>query len=96
MTAKTVSRKTILDHIEGCLNNHWNESPYNVEWIRRYETFLTQAEALIELLEVEDCGSIGGFGTKRNSKGKLIRQQDDPNQDLKSRYLWLKNMPVKG
>jgi hypothetical protein len=96
MRAKTVSRETILNRIDGCLNNGWDRYPYDINWIRRYEWYLARAEALIELLEIEDCGSVGGFGKKRNKNGELSLQRDDQPQDLKSRYLWLKNMPTKG
>lgn len=41
---------------------------------------ITKAEALIELLEVADCGSVGGFD----------HGQPRP-KDLYDRYDWLKN-----
>lgn len=73
------TRNVILKRIKSCLDaeNQWAKS-------RSYEIALkynAKAEALIELLEIHDCGSTGGF------------DRDDPNcrrhSELKTRYEWL-------
>lgn len=76
-------RQSILRAIDQNLEiaEQWKECPYKVEWVARVASYSFKAEALIELLEVHDCGSVGGF-----DKG-----QEFPGSDLKKRYVWLKN-----
>lgn len=46
-----------------------------------------KAEALIELLEVDDCGSTGGYDKPRGQKGSLT-------MTLRERYDWLRFLPI--
>jgi len=50
--------KTIGDHFQGVIQ--WSRH-HDADWAENVVQYLHQAEALIELLEVFDCGSIGGF-----------------------------------
>lgn len=47
--------------------------------------YAARAEVLIELLEIDDCGSTGGFDTQRNQGRRGFHT-------LYSRYEWLKNL----
>ena len=50
--------------------------------------YADKAEALIEVVEVYDCGSIGGFGKgQRNDKGILV--YSDIYEEIYARWLWL-------
>jgi hypothetical protein len=49
------------------------------------------AEALIELLEIDDCGSSGGFDTKR---GQLSPDRLEGKLRLRDRFDWLKRLPI--
>jgi hypothetical protein len=64
---KTVSRIVILNSIFSQLQSaaQWISSQPN-----EYSNYLKKAEALIELLEIEDCGSTGGFD--KNNKVKNV------------------------
>jgi hypothetical protein len=48
--------------------------------------YASKARALIELLELDDCGSIGGFDKERH-------QSYTPQERLRHRYLWLRDLP---
>lgn len=62
-----VSRKAILDAIDSEMQRvyDWgsqiNEKRIDPDYISRAIQHAYKAEALIELLEVHDCGSTGGF-----------------------------------
>jgi len=53
-----------------------------------YAKYYQKAEALIELLEIEDCGSVGGF----DNKNKLVKET---KFDLYDRFLTLLNKTKK-
>lgn len=56
----------------------WHESPYAEGFAASTFEYVNRLAALVELLEVYDCGSSGGFG------------KDQPEDlDLKSRADWL-------
>lgn len=75
------SRKEILDSIQHKLK--WAK-----DWGSIHGDLLSaglrekEAEAMIELLESHDCGSIGGFDPEDPKCGK--------HADIYSRYEWLK------
>jgi hypothetical protein len=84
----TISRETILKRIESCLESveDWAERTEfhdgNLDSAYNYQC---QALALIELLEVDDCGSCGGYDARRG-------QPQYSRRTLKSRYEWLKSL----
>lgn len=43
-------------------SEQWNEKPYIVAWKQNSLKDLIKAESILELIEVYNCGSIGGFG----------------------------------
>jgi hypothetical protein len=68
-------RLTIKDIIFGagknlCLAQQWGR----MQSYSRLLRYITKAECLIEIAEIMDCGSVGGFGTGRdyieNNRGK--------------------------
>ena len=64
------ARATSIDGV--LLDGHYDDaSKYN-----------HKAAALIELLEIHNCGSVGGFDVAQNSLGQ--------NRTLRQRYEWLK------
>lgn len=77
--------KTILDTAfeELQMTEQWLRAR-NPEWASSYVQHINRAEALIELVEVFDCGSVGGFG-----KG-----QPQQRQNLFERWLWLRDKYV--
>ena len=84
-----IPRETILKEIESCLQqvDQWAKGliiNYRFSW-----EYSMAAEALIELIEAHDCGSIGGFGEGQPStiNGRKL--------SLKDRYDWIKNKTVK-
>jgi hypothetical protein len=79
---QSVVRATILKAIRANLAaiEQWSE----MEDYGRSYYYSSKAEALIELLEVDDCGSIGGFDD--------VRGQPEGYQSLKSRYKWLREL----
>lgn len=84
---ESVSRKAILKRIKECLHlvEQWQE--YS-DWARCHE-YSAQAAALIELLEIDDCGSVGGFDEARGQKsGGCLT--------LEERFDWLRILESKG
>jgi len=86
--------ENILKETLGCLKSiqreHKNKSFYSTD------TYLTRANALIELVEIYDCGHIGGFGD-----GQLITNEEgsvymDVYQNIFARFLWLYEKYVSG
>lgn len=75
-----ITRESILGTIEDNLEtrDQWKESE---SWSNVLQ-YHNQAEALIELLEVSDCGSSGGF-----DKG----QTEDHRRNLWARFNWLRH-----
>lgn len=64
--ARVTILRAIFEHFQQA--TQWlNDNP---EYVARFPHYLSNAEALIELLEVEDCGSCGGF---------------DPNNQMENR-----------
>lgn len=84
---KSILIKDIFKEIEDALQqvDQWVE----MKDYCRANKYSDQAEALIELVEVADCGSVGGFGNHT--------AQGITDKSLAGRYSWLKNKytPVK-
>lgn len=80
---QVIFRITILKNIKESLSaiTQWSEMQH---W-ENAAKYAAKAEALIELLEVDDCGSIGGFDAKRG-------QNRDRHWTLTKRYDWLRNL----
>lgn len=78
---ETIQRSLVLDQIklELTVAAQWKDR-INTDCAGFYVRGLHKAEALIELLEIADCGSVGGF-----DKG-----QPRP-RNLLDRYEWLRN-----
>jgi len=72
---------TALEHLQQIVQ--WDKKvPHNMA------KYADKAEALIEVVEVYDCGSIGGFGKgQRNDKGILV--YSDIYEEIYARWLWL-------
>lgn len=73
-------RTDVLKRIESRLAQvkQWTR---HERWDYAFE-YASEAKALIELLEIDDCGSTGGFDTERG-------QDKSAYQTLESRYQWL-------
>lgn len=87
---KPVAYEAILKTAESRLeaSEQWNEPDNGHEWMANALHYMSEATALIELLEVHNCGSIGGFDSARGHS-----QQDGENYaSLRSRLRWLKEM----
>lgn len=73
-TVIVTSRKKILNQI-------FNNFQYALQWISSnpedYGKYLSKAESLIEALEVEDCGSVGGY----DKNNKLVPTTGFPLYD---------------
>lgn len=84
-----ISRAKILrkikDHLE--MIDQWSEKGVAFEWA--YQN-LVQAEALIELLEADDCGSHGGFDFPRGQTSP----QGTIYEQVKARYKWLNSLSI--
>lgn len=80
---KSIKRNVILAKIRNCLEQanlcFESKSIASTEFAIRY---LCQAEILIDLLEVDDCGSTGGFDVERG-------QNKDKMRTLGDRFEWL-------
>lgn len=76
-----VRAQEMLDSSEG-----WAQQPM---WYDNAAKYYHMAEALVELLEVQHCGSIGGFGklgaTIQRSHGRYFRS-------LSGRLAWLRKV----
>lgn len=82
---RTITREAIVDRLQSALQQV-------DQWVamKHYENaarYAAKAEALIELLEVDDCGSVGGFDKARGQNERM-------RQSLHDRYVWLTNLPV--
>ena len=58
----------------------WHREPAEVSWTQNVTEYATKAEALIEVLEVLDCGSVGGYDSGFDQKKTLF-----------GRWVWLYN-----
>ena len=76
-----IKRKKILQDIFACFQQMTQWTIINPN---HYSEYYNQAKSLIELLEVEDCGSIGGF----DNKNKVVKTT---RFDLYNRFLTLIN-----
>ena len=85
-TNHSISRETILDTIAGLLQDvmQWSANP---EWASNVVEHYEKATALIELLEVDDCGSIGGHDKNQPRASNifdrwdwLYRKYDNPDK----------------
>lgn len=56
-------------------------------------TYQAKTEALVELLEIADCGSVGGFDKKRGQPGVSGMKGRDR---LQVRIDWLKGLKTAG
>lgn len=63
----------IGDHFQGAMQ--WDKLK-NPECIALSSKYFYKAEALIELLEIEDCGSIGGFDKGQPETNNLFDRWD--------------------
>ncbi|MCP5004644.1 MAG: hypothetical protein GY941_12010 [Planctomycetes bacterium] len=80
-----IDAKVILERIHGHLESidQWREVPSLSSWAANVLEYAYKAESLIEVLEVADCGSIGGFGQgQKYSGGRLT----DRYEYLKDKY----------
>lgn len=83
-----ISYNNILDRAHGCLNrvNQWARmSSFDAA-----AKYYNQAESLIELVEIDVCGSVGGFD-KGQENYSVASQIDNIDDALYSRYHWLMN-----
>jgi hypothetical protein len=83
-----VGRKNLLTY-NGIVRLIENELANRQQWLdmnslSRALEYENRALALIELLEVHNCGSIGGF-----DRGQQLKQSDKPS--ILERWEWLKN-----
>lgn len=53
-----------LDILEAIFSNFQQMSQWNILFPDSYAKYYQKAEQLIEMLEVEDCGFVGGFDKK--------------------------------
>lgn len=89
MKKRVPNRETILKKIENNLNNayvwgnQFEEKCINTEYVESAFVCIHKAEALIELLEIHDCGSIGGFDQGR----KGLYSLEERYELLKSKYV---------
>lgn len=71
-SAPQPSRATILNEIKICLEQMYSwghqieKRRVSTDHISHTQVYACKAQALIELLEVHDCGSIGGFDPETN------------------------------
>jgi len=77
------SRTAILKAIFCCLQSSIVNKPIAPDWTATRVKYLFKAEALIELLEVHDCGSTGGFDKE------IGRPNGDGNLSFYDRFAWL-------
>lgn len=86
----TIDRDTILKSIGDCLDRVKQWAKVNprdpVGWYENAAAYSAKAEALINLLEIDDCGSSGGFDEKRNQKESMT---------VEERYEFLKSLPQR-
>ena len=84
LVGQSLSRQTILKHIGDSLALvvQWSKTP---AWCENVVKYHHKAEALIEVLETKDCGSVGGFDkgqprprTLFDRWDWLYRKYDDP------------------
>lgn len=77
-----VLREVILNRIEELLKSRFS-------WHQRGDftnalIYHTQAQALVELLEIDDCRSYGGYDKSRDQP---------PMKSVDDRYNWLRSLP---
>lgn len=86
MVSHYLTRTEVLKRIRDELNSmkQWQSSPANVDFVVNAARYAQKAEGLIELLEIHDCGSVGGFGNGHTG-----------SHDLETRYLWLTEVKVE-
>lgn len=79
----SIKRNIILAKIRTYLQQSklWLDSDRH-ESVANGLRYIAQAEALIQILEVDDCGSVGGFDVKRGQKNADMRT-------LQDRFEWL-------
>lgn len=97
----TPSRLVLLKEIGSCLLQSiaWYEPLVSIESSLKY---VHQAEVLVEVLEVHDCGSIGGFDAGMDKMKSynlferyewLYKKHDDPEKD--NNFLEIKKLLEK-
>lgn len=69
-----------VDQWRGC------RDPANVDWVHRAAHYASKAESIIEFLEIQLCGSVGGF-----DKGQEPKDRDT----LKLRLDWVERRLLK-
>lgn len=89
----SIMRSLILEKIESLLSVTRDSPRRTTDAAKVHESFAA-AEELIEILEVADCGSTGGFGVKHTARG-IVKQDNGAYKSLRDRYEWLKSMPVR-
>lgn len=86
------TRRVILAAIQGYLDRayEWGEEParrrINVAWTENVIKYIYRAEALIELLEVHDCGSAGGFDKDTGDPRHGLFSLEERLEALKRKY----------
>lgn len=86
----TIKRQTILKVIDFNLrmvyqwSDQFSKKRINVGYSSCVFEYLHKAEALIELLEVEDCGSTGGFDKSLGQDG--LYSLEERFEGLKKKY----------
>ncbi len=79
-----IKRIVILKEISESLKRSAQWMKMKPEWLDRSSKYLIKAESLIEILEVKDCGSIGGFDQANQLPGRR-----EGSYDLCERFLLL-------
>lgn len=83
-----ITRETILKNAEDCLrqSRQWLEHADGEGGLGFALEYQNRAKALIELLEVDDCGSVGGFDRRRGQPEE---------RSLRKRLEWLKSLQIE-
>lgn len=72
-----IQRLTILNAIGDCFQQVIQWSEYKEpSWSENVTQYLYQAEVLIKILEIQDCGSVGGFDDSQPQPRNLFDRWD--------------------
>ncbi|KKL69499.1 hypothetical protein LCGC14_2114300 [marine sediment metagenome] len=80
---KCISVKSLLKDAREAFEMviQWGVVKDSYEWNQTVTRYLIEANSIIELVEVFDCGSVGGFGA-----GQMV---EDYHTSLFDRWTWL-------
>ena len=91
LNGKSARSQIDYDQVLGIIQDHLDAAQ---QWLglgdfTRTATYQTKAEALIELLEVHNCGSVGGFDVCRGiNQGHSMGHK----HNIADRFRWLKEV----